>query len=115
MQPVQATYKKDFTRADVAAEIATVKKFMGEYTSMNHPGMVAFKQAMVKFSPDVKKYYDAVVAQIKAKKANGSKQEHFQACCQNPNGTPGIPCKCYQGAQRYIAAVKYVLEDRKAA
>ena len=113
--PTQLAYKKDFTRADVAAEIATVKKFMGQYSSMSNPGMIAFKDVMAKFSPEVKHYYDAVVAQIKGKKASGSKQEHFRACCQNPKGTPGVPCKCYQGAQKYIAAVKYILADKKAA
>jgi hypothetical protein len=108
-------YKKDFTRDEVAPEIATVKKFMAKYNSQNNSGMIAFKDAMAKFSPEVKQYYEAVVAQIKAKKANGAKQEYFRACCQNPKGTPGIPCKCYQGAQKYIAAVKYILADKKAA
>jgi hypothetical protein len=112
---MQLSYKKDFTRDEVAAEIATVKKFMAEYKSMSNPGMVGFEKAMAKYKPEIKQYYDAVVAQIKGKAANGTKQENFRACCQNPQGLPGVPCKCYQGAQKYIAAVKYILDDKKAA
>jgi hypothetical protein len=118
-------YKKDFTRDEVAAEIAIVKKFMAEYSSKNNSGLVAIKEKLkemrAKFSPEAKTYYDAVAAQIKEKVASkskaisASKQEHFRACCQNPKGIPGVPCKCYQGAQKYIAAVKYVIADKKAA
>ncbi len=107
-------YKKDFTRAEVAPEIETVKKFMSEHNSAESQKMSDFKGMMAKFGPEVQNYYDAVVAMIKDKGASGEKMPYFRACCQNPEGKPGIPCKCYQGSQKYIAAVQYILADKAA-
>jgi hypothetical protein len=100
-------YQKTFTREELAPQIATVEKFMGEHGGN---GMPDLSKMMESFGPEAKKYYETIAARTKASAGEGKDHAKAWPCCMNPEGLPDIPCKCYQGSLKYTAAVKMLIE-----